>query len=202
MRNGILVLIALCVLSLAAGCVMSDATATAPPTQMPEPIESMEPSTTADTGTDDGMPECPSARGDGTVPPVVSITSITFVVNGLEQIVRGEDMLQASPGDEVRVREVTICAWSFSGDGGEACVDFAPVTKTGQEIESDHRGTHTVRVIPGFMTISVSDLGWTIEDSWSHFSVLLNHWPAEGTEDMECGDGLCERDDRIIVKIQ
>jgi hypothetical protein len=135
----------------------------------------------------------------GTISPAISIYSIVFIVNGLEQVVRDGDMLQALPGEEVQVREVTICVGSFSGNGGEACVDFAPVTRGGQEIVSEHIGTHTVRVAPGFMSISGPDHGWAIGENWKHISVVLNHWPPGGTEDLGCGSGRCERDDRIII---
>jgi hypothetical protein len=44
-------------------------------------------------------------------------------VNGFEQVVQEDDMLQATPGSEVQVIEVTICVCSFAGNDGEACVD-------------------------------------------------------------------------------
>jgi hypothetical protein len=112
---------------------------------------------------------------------------------------RDGDVLQAMPGDEIQVREVTVCAGSFSGNGGEACVDFAPVTQSGQEIGSEHGGTHTVPVTPGFSSLSGPDHRWTIGENWDHISAVLNHWPPEGTEDLDCGSGRCERDDRMNV---
>lgn len=199
MRNGAWALVALCMLSLTAGCGRRDATVTALPTHMPQPTDSQEAAATLDSASIDPTPVCPPASGEGMIPPAVSIYSITFVVNGLEQVVRGGDALQASPGDEVQVREVTICAGPFSGNGGEACVDFAPADTSGQEIVSEHSGTHAVRVTPGFISISVPSHTWTIDEDWRHISAVLNHWPAEDTEDLDCGGGRCERDDRIIV---
>jgi hypothetical protein len=136
------------------------------------------------------------------ISPAVSLYSITFVVNGLEQVVGADDTLQALPGDEVWVREATICAGSFSGDGGEACVDLVPVAENGQEIESEHRGTHNVRVTAGFMSIPGPSGTWVIGESWRQIAVVVNHWPGEDTEDMGCGGGRCERDDRIIVEFR
>lgn len=202
MKNGVWVLLALSVLSLAAGCGRSDVTVTALPTQMPQPTDSPEPTATLDPGTSGPTPVCPPARGEGTIPPAISIYSITFVVNGLEQLVRDDDTLQAMPGDEVQVKEVVICAGSFSGNGGEACVDFAPAGQSGQEMVSEHRGTHTVPVAPGFISISGPSYAWTIGEGWTHISIVLNHWPPEDTEDLGCGSGRCERDDRIMVRFR
>jgi hypothetical protein len=202
MKSRDFALVALCVLSLVAGCSRSGATATALPTHLPQPNVALEPAATSDLATVASMPACPPARGEGTISPDISIYSIVFVVNGLEQVVSDGDMLQAQPGELVQVREVTICVGSFSGNGGEACVDFAPVAQSGQEIVSEHIGTHTVRVKPGFMSISGPDNRWTIGENWKHISVVLNHWPPEGTEDLGCGSGRCERDDRIIIGFQ
>lgn len=202
MRNGVWIMVAFSVLSLAAGCGRSDETVTAVPTRRPQPIDTLEPTTVLDSGTMDPVPVCPPAKGAGTIPPAVSIYSITFVVNGLEQAVRDEDTLEALPGDQVQVKEVTICAGPFSGRGGEACVDLAPGTQSGQEIASEHRGTHTVRVTPGFRTISGPEHGWIIGENWRGFVAVLNHWPPEDTGDLSCSSGRCERDDRIIVEFR
>lgn len=199
MKIGVCILGALCVLSLVAGCSRSDATATELPTHMPQPVDTLEPTATMDLATNSSTPTCPPARGEGTISPTITIYSIVFVVNGVEQIVRDGDMLQALPGELVQVREVTICVGSYSDNGGEACVDFAPVARGGQELVSEHSGTHTVRVTPGFMSISGLDHRWTIGENWKHISVVLNHWPSGGTEDLGCGSGRCERDDRIII---
>jgi hypothetical protein len=175
---------------------------TAMPTHGPQPIDTLEPTARPVSGSVGLAPVCPPAKGAGTIAPAISIYSITFVVNGREQVVRDEDTLQASPGDEVQVREVTICAGPFSGNGGEACVDFAPGTQSGQEIVSEHRGTHTVRVTPGIRTISGPEHGWIIGENWREFSAVLNHWPSENTRDLGCGSGRCERDDRIVVEFR
>jgi hypothetical protein len=199
MKNRVGILVALGVLSLAAGCGRSGATPTALPTHLPQPTDTLEPAPTPDTAAVGSTPACPPADGEGTVSPTVSIDSIVFVVNGVEQLVRDGDVLQALPGDQVQVREVTVCVGSFSGSGGEACVDLAPVTQGGQEIVSEHRGTHTVPVTPGFISISWSSRPWTVDENWKHISAVLNHWPPDGTEDLACGSGRCERDDRIAV---
>ena len=48
-------------------------------------------------------PVCPLATGEGMISPALSFYSITFVVNGVEKVVAGDDALQISPGDEVWV---------------------------------------------------------------------------------------------------
>ena len=199
MRAAVWVVAVWFVLSLVAACSGDGATATALPTPMPQTTSALEAASTPALATISAIPACPPAGGEGTVPPAVSISSITFVVNGLEQVVRGGDTLQALPGDQVQVREVTICVGPFPGNGGEACVDFAPTDQSGEEIVSEHRGTHMVRVTPGFISISGPSDTWTIDETWRHIWAVLNHWPPEGTEDLGCGSGRCERDDRIIV---
>lgn len=199
MRNGVWVLGALLVLSLAVGCGREDATATALATPMSPGTDTPAPSATPDPATVGATPVCPPARGEGTVPPSISIGSMVFVVNGVEQVVRDGDRLQALPGDEMRVKEVTICVGPFQGSGGEACVDFAPVDQSGQEVLSEHAGTHLVGVRPGSISISGPDHRWTIGEDWRSMSGVLNHWPPDGTEDLDCAGGRCERDDRVIV---
>ena len=201
MRYGVWILLALCVLSLATGCGGSDGTVTALPTQMLQPADSPVPTATPHTVTIDPTPVCPPARGIGTVSPAVSISSITFLVNGLEQVVYGDDMLQAAPGDRVQVTDAIICAGTFSGKGGEACVDFAPVDQSGQEIFPEHKGTHLVPVAPGLIVISDLDVAWTISEDWSGISAVLNHWTPENTQDLGCASERCERDDRIMVEL-
>jgi len=109
-------------------------------------------------------------------------------------------MLQAVPGDEVQIREVIICAGSFPDDGGQACVDFAPTDESGQEIMSEHKGTDTLPVTPGPISISGLNFAWTVGENWSGFYAVLNHWPPVETQDLGCANGLCERDDWIIVE--
>ena len=194
------VLAALLALSLVAGCGRSGETARTPPTPTLQPVDSPEPTALPDIGSVDPAPVCPTARGVGTVSPAVSIYSITFLVNGIEQVVQENNGLQAVPGDEVQIRGVMICAGSFSGDGGQACVDFAPTDENGQEIMSDHQGTDTVQVIPGLNIISGLNFTWTVGESWSGFYAVLNHWTPVETLDLGCANGLCERDDWIIVE--
>ena len=199
-RNGVWVLVVWSLLSLAAGCSRSDETVTAPPTHMPQPTAPLEPIAMPDSGMNGATPVCPPARGEGTVSPAVSIYSITFVVNGLEQEVRAGDTLQALPGDELEVKEIAICTGAFSGNSGEVCVDFAPVDQSGEEIMSEHEGTHMVRMIAGFITISGPSHTWTIGENWQQIAAVLNHWPPEDTEDLSCGNRRCEHDDRIIIE--
>ena len=194
------VLAALLALSLAAGCGRSGEIETTLPIQTMQPADSPEPTAISDIGNVDPAPVCPTARGVGTVSPAISIFSITFLVNGIEQIVLQNNMLQSVPGDEVQIREVIICASSFSGDGGQACVDFAPTDESGQEIRSEHKGTDTVPVTPGQISISGLNFTWTVGENWSGFYAVLNHWPPVETQDLGCANGLCERDDWIIVE--
>ena len=112
------------------------------------------------------------------------------------------NILQAVPGDEVQIREVIICASPFSGDGGQACVDFAPTDENGQEIKSEHKGTDTVPVTPGPISISGLNFTWTVGENWSGFYAVLNHWPPVETQDLGCANGLCERDDWLFIKFQ
>ena len=158
---------------------------TSPTTSMPAPTPA---------------PICPTARGSGTILPAVSIYSITFVVNGVKKVVQAGGALEAVPGDQVQVRDVSICAGSFAGNGGEACVDFAPADKSGQEVVSEHKGTHLVQVATGLIMISNLDFAWTVDEGWSGISAVLNHWPPEDTRDLGCAGGQCERDDQMLIK--
>ncbi len=194
------VLAALLALSLAAGCERSGEIDTTLLTQTIQPADTPEPTAIPDIGNVDPAPVCPTARGVGTVSPAVSIYSITFLVNGIEQVVLENNVLQAEPGDQVQIREVIICAGSFSGDGGQACVDFAPTDENGQEIMSEHKGTDTVPVTPGQISISGLNFTWTVGENWSGFYAVLNHWPPVATQDLGCASGRCERDDWLIVE--
>jgi hypothetical protein len=196
MRSAIWMLVTLSAVLLAAGCGRSDGTVAT----LPAPL--LEPTSALDSRITGPVPVCPAARGVGTISPAVSLYSITFVVNGLEQVVGADDTLQALPGDEVWVREATICTRPFSGNGGEACVDLVPVGEDGQEIEFEHRGTHNIRVMAGFMPISGPSGTWTIGENWRAIAIVVNHWPGEDTEDVACGGGRCERDDRIVVELR
>ena len=193
------IFVVLSVLLIAAGCSRSDATMKTIPAHMPQKNVAPEPSVTLESVASDSTPVCPPARGEGTISPAVSIYSITFVVNGLEQTVRAGDMLEALSGDKMSVREITICSDALSGNGGEVCVDFAPIDKNGKEIMSDHGGTHMVQMISGFMTISGSSHNWIIDENWQYISAVLNHWPPVDTIDLDCANGRCEHDDRIII---
>ena len=138
----------------------------------------------------------------GTISPAISIRSMILVVNGVERTVRGDDTLQASPGDEVQVREVVICAGSFSGDGGNVCVDISPTDQSGEAIFSEHTGTHMMPVTPGVTKISGLDYTWTVGKDWKSLSAVVNHWTPGKTKDLECANGLCERDDRMTIEFR
>ena len=157
----------------------------------------------SDSGTVVSAQACPPARGVGTISPAISISSMTFVVNGVERTVRGDDTLQASPGDTVRLREVTICVECFSGDGGNYCVDISPMDRNGEAIFSEHKGTHMMRGVPCCVDI-ISDLDytWTVGEGWKSLTAVVNHWTPGKTKDLECADGLCERDDRVIIEFR
>lgn len=202
MRSRSWVFVPLFALSLVAGCSRSDEVPVSGPTYAPQPTDTPEPTETPDSEIVDSTPLCPAASGEGTVSPAVSIYSITFMVNGLEQVVRKGDRLQGMPGDEMEVKEVTICAGLFSGNGGEACVDFVPVESSGEEVVSEHGGTHLVRVTAGLVSIPGPGDTWTIDESWEHVVAVVNHWPPEDTEDPNCGDRQCEHDDWVIIGLR
>ncbi|MFA4947998.1 MAG: hypothetical protein WC674_05750 [Candidatus Krumholzibacteriia bacterium] len=115
---------------------------------------------------------------------------------------RGDDTLQASPCDTVRLREVVICVECFSGDGGKYCVDISPTDRNGEAIFSEHKGTHMMPVAPGVTTISGLDYTWTVGEDWKSLTAVVNHWTPGKSKDLECADGLCERDDRIILEVR
>jgi hypothetical protein len=186
MKRLLRVLALVLMLPLAVACDGSGAVSPSPPAAVP----SLE------------MSACPPAQARGTVPPAIAICSITYIVNGAEQIVRDGDTLQASRGDEVRIGKVALDVGPFSGDGGQACVDFVPVGQNGEEIASDRRGTHMQKVNPGRTSVRGPDGTWTIGENWRSISAVLNHWPVDSTEDLDCAGGLCERDDRVTVFLQ
>ena len=202
MKSRVWIILVLLLSPCAVSCSSYGRTAFLLPTVTPQPAASLEPSAAPDLATVDSPPVCPPARGEGTVSPAVSLYSIVFVVNGVEQEARGGDRLQAGPGDVVQVREATICAQSFSSNPGEACVDFAPVTQSGQEIASEHIGTHMMRVIPGFFSIPGPNEKWTIDQDWGYISAVVNHWPPDDTDDPSCGSRRCEHDDRIDIELK
>ena len=117
MKKRLCMLALVLVLLLASSCDGNGAISPSPPASEPYP------ETCA----------CPPAQAGGTVLPAIAICSITYIVNGTVQIVRDGDTLQASRGDQVRVGEAAVYVGPFSGDGGDACVDFVPVDGVGDE---------------------------------------------------------------------
>ncbi len=186
---------------LLAGCRAEPWAGAPAPTVTPPPTDAAMVAT-ALLDLDSATPICPPADGVGTVPPAVSIYSITFLVNGAEQVVLDGDDLEALPGDRVEVREAVICSVPFSGDGGEACVDLLPVGQSGEEIVSEHAGSHLVQAMPGMTTLPGPEQVWTVSESWRGFSAVVNHWPGVVTLDLGCASGDCERDDRMSVPIR
>jgi hypothetical protein len=132
----------------------------------------------------------------------MAICSITFTVNGGELVVKSGDTLQVSVGDKVRFEGAKIHVGSFSGNGGEVCVDLAPWDHKGREIESSRLGTHNVPISPGLKTVAGLDQTWTIGENWKEIVVMLNHWTPRRTKDSDCAGGLCERDDRIVFTLK
>jgi hypothetical protein len=152
------------------------------------------------TGTAAPTPACPPADGVGLVRPAVSIYSVTFVINGREQVVRDGWTLEAVPGDEVLVAQVEICANEVDGGRGEACVDIAPLGRDGEEIRSQAGGTHLQPVPSGFAAVPGPPTAWTIGEGWQGFTVVLNHW-VRGASDLGCAEGRCERDDYMRIPL-
>jgi hypothetical protein len=193
------VLVVLFPLSLAVSCSRSDERVTAIPDLVTQPTYLAEPIQTTDSENIDRPPVCPPANGRGTISPDITIYTITFLVNGVEQVLLNGDTLDAMVGDEIEVKEVVICTESFSGYGGEACVDFTPIDKSRQEVQSEHAGTHMVQVISGFISIPGPIHSWARAENWDRISAVLNHWTQEDTEDTECADRSCEQDDWATI---
>lgn len=189
-------------LLLTSGFVRSDETATTSLTQVSQLADTLEPTEILASEKTDSTPVCPPAEGQGTISPAVSIYSITFVVNGAEQVIYDGDTLESIIGDEIEIKEAVICVGSFSGNGGEACVDLAPVGQSGQVIMSEHAGTHMVPVNTGFTVIPGPNHTWTLNESWVRISAVLNHWTREETEDIDCANRRCEHDDWAIIELR
>lgn len=202
MERWVWALAAILLLSSVVGCGRGNEATTELPPHRSQPTGPVEPTSGPNLGTTGDASVCPPNRGEGTISPAVSIDSISFLVNGLEQVVRGDEALNAQPGDAVQVREATICVGPFSGNGGDACVDWVPIDQRGEEIVSEHRGTHMVPLTPGSIRISGPGGTWVIGENWISIAAVVNHWPPENTEDLNCGGGRCERDDRIVVVLR
>ncbi len=191
MRKPVLILVVLATLSLVTGCCARHTTSVLPPASTPM--------LTPPTSTSACLP----AHAGGTVPPPIAICSITLVAHDdLEQVVRDGDTLRVSAGDEVRLVEVAICVGPFSGNGGEACVDFAPIDQGGHEIATERRGTHAQKVTAGCRSIPGPEGTWIVGENWRSISAVLNHWPPDRTEDAACAGGLCERDDQATISLK
>ncbi len=186
----------LLIASFVAGCGQGTATATPtpPPTRTPQPTEPPSPPSPT--------PACPPANGTGATPPDVAVLSVTFVVNGREQVVRAGGALTVSPGDAVQVREVAVCADPFARGGGEVCVELTPLDANSRALTTDAMGTHMRPMIPGVVSIPGPGDTWTIGEDWRQISVEVNHWPPDGSSDPSCGGGRCEHDDEVLVELR
>jgi hypothetical protein len=140
-----------------------------------------------------------STSSEGSIAPAITIHSITFLIDGQKLVMSAGDDLPAPPGSEVSIMEVEIYVGTFLTNGGEACVDFAPINKSGEEIRSEHMGTHMVPLSPGLITIPGLNHSWIIDENWVGITAVVNHWPGVKTEDLECAQGQCERDHRVII---
>lgn len=143
-----------------------------------------------------------ATAGGGTVAPAIIIESITFLVDGARLTLSKGDLLPATPGSQVRVVEVKISVGDFLADGGEACVDFAPARDSGEEVFAEHTGTHMVPLTPGLITVPGPDRSWTIDETWVGIMAVVNHWPGARTQDQECAEGLCERDQQFLLRFR
>lgn len=146
-------------------------------------------------------PACPPAGAGGTIAPAIALYSVTFVVNGVDQIVDDSDnSLQVSKNNQVTVKEVTICVAPFEGSGGTFYVEFQPYNIEDQLIDDrvvlPHQDTAS-----GFISIPGLDYTWAIGDDWQKISVLSIHFPPGGTQNPDCAKGTCEVDDRLVVEV-
>ncbi len=201
MRNPAVLLRVTAIAVLHAGCRAEAPAATAALTVAPRATDSPIAETEV-FGLYGATPICPPADGNGTAPPDISIYSIRFLVNGAEQLIYDGGALEVLPGDEVEVQQAVICAAPFSGDGGEACVDLVPIGQNGEEITSEHAGSHLAQAMPGMITVPGPERIWIVSDSWRGFSAVVNHWPPVPTLDLGCAGGDCERDDRMSVPLR
>jgi hypothetical protein len=197
MRNRNMILVIIAVLVLTTGCNASNVALTQMPNQQQDNITSI--ITAIPEASPADSISCPPTNGVGTIAPAISIYSITFLLNGHQHTLQANEVLPAVPGDEVRIRDVTICVGSFQGYSGQACVDFAPENKNGREVISEHNGTHLVQVEPGLILITDLNFTWTVEEEWRGIIAVVNHWAAEATQDSNCANGSCERDDQIFI---
>ncbi len=179
-------------------------TSTSTPEPQPDPLTPD--STALAKPTDSSLsptPTCPPADAEGTVSPVITLLSVTFEVNGAEQVVDDFGVLQAAVGDQVSVKDVTICIDPFEGNGGQIYVEFDPVDTNGEIIGFEVKGTRAIPATPGSRSITGKDYTWTIGDNWRHFSVNTIHYPTGGgTKNLYCENGACEVDDRMIISIE
>jgi hypothetical protein len=186
----------LCVLLLGllmASCGEVAATATPMPTRTPRPTSTRAPAPTPSA--------CSPANGTGTTPPHVALFSITFLVNGLEQIVRPGDSLSASSGDVVLIPKVAACADPFVGGGGDVCVELAPLDSNRQALAGHGLGTHMMPITSGVIAIPGPRDRWIVGEDWRQISVVVNHWPLGGSSDPNCGEGRCEHDDQVLIPL-
>lgn len=165
----------------------------------PNSVEGVSSTSLASVGVDFEQAECRQPSGQGSVDPAMSIFLMIFEINGQELNVAPGEMLPVDPGDEVRLLELTLCVGNDSNSPGEVCVDLAPLSAEGEALSSSHAGTHITGIASGMMTLAGPDTYWEIEDGWDGFLLVVNHWPAGPTEDIDCGAGKCEQDDSLTI---
>jgi len=193
----------------------SSPTPTESPTATPTPTHSPTPSPTpTDTPTPTPtqtppppLPRtCSPADAEGIIAPAIAIESVTFLVNGVDRVIRDGDSLRASTGDQVQVKQAVVCVHPFNGAGGFVHVELVPVAfdqnkGRNEEIPSEYIATAARVVAAGTITLPGSDRGWTL-GNWHHITAVVVHYPPGGTQDSTCGPNECERDDRMIVLLQ
>jgi len=144
-------------------------------------------------------PVCPPAGAGGTIAPAIALYSVTFVVNGVDQIVDdSNNSLRVYKNAQMTVKEVTICVAPFEGPGGMFYVEFQPYNTEDQLIDPV-RGSPLLDAESGFTSIPGPDCTWVISDDWQKISILSTHFPPGGTQNPYCQERACEFDDRLEV---
>lgn len=97
---------------------------------------------------------------------------------------------------------VTLCVGAYSGNPGDVCADIAPLIADGMTMSSQHAGSHMAVISPGSIVLEGPSQIWTIEEDWAGFSVVVNHWPLEKTQDVTCAETDCEHDDWLEIPFE
>jgi len=144
-------------------------------------------------------PACPPAGPGGTKAPDITLHSITFVVDGVDQIIDDtHHALQLSKNSKMTIKEAVICVPPFENAGGRFSVEFEPYDPNHRLI--DPQSSSPQDTVSGFTTIPGPNHTWTIAD-WQKISVLSYHFPPGGTQNANCQNSTCEIDDRLKVNL-